>query len=385
MTQLLTTRSGGSSSEITTTLEQILLKLDQLETRIQANENSSSSFGIPLLDYGKHELFYATNPYIVPSNGIIIVNVDEHSSSDSTSTNQFVAINGNSVGNGFAMFGFNQYASGWYLPNDTGAAIAVKQGDKIEISKGRAIFIPLQTKISNYPIYDSNGDLIDNDDYENVASTPMYFKALIDNCYVKVPTYGLEVSNDNKNWQEAYTNTPITLNRDQKLYIRAKDTTYVDTLGIGKFITGGAFIVAGNIMSLLYKEFERNISISQLNAFYQLFYDNSSIISAKHLILPPNTFYGCYSTMFEKCTSLTQAPELPATTLARSCYQNMFQNCTSLTSAPELPATTLADDCYYHMFNNCPLFSTVKMKASMSGVYNKSTHGDIGKTVEYVL
>ena len=37
------------------------------------------------------------------------------------------------------------------------------------------------------------------------------------------------------------------------------------------------------------------------------------------------------------------------------------------------------------MFNNCPLFSTVKMKASMSGVYNKSTHGDIGKTVEYVL
>ena len=105
MTQLLTTRSGGSSSEITTTLEQILLKLDQLETRIQANENSSSSFGIPLLDYGKHEIFYATNPYIVPSNGIIIVNVDERSSSDSTY--QHVVINGNDVGNGFAMFGFD--------------------------------------------------------------------------------------------------------------------------------------------------------------------------------------------------------------------------------------------------------------------------------------
>ena len=37
------------------------------------------------------------------------------------------------------------------------------------------------------------------------------------------------------------------------------------------------------------------------------------------------------------------------------------------------------------MFNNCPMFSTVKMKASMNGVYSTRTHGDIGKTVEYVL
>ena len=34
--------------------------------------------------------------------------------------------------------------------------------------------------------------------------------------------------------------------------------------------------------------------------------------------------------MFQNCTSLTQAPELPATTLANSCYSYMFQNCTSL-------------------------------------------------------
>lgn len=29
-------------------------------------------------------------------------------------------------------------------------------------------------------------------------------------------------------------------------------------------------------------------------------------------------------------TQLTTAPELPATTLAKSCYSNMFQKCTSL-------------------------------------------------------
>ena len=34
--------------------------------------------------------------------------------------------------------------------------------------------------------------------------------------------------------------------------------------------------------------------------------------------------------MFGKCTSLTQAPELPATTLVDGCYYYMFYGCTSL-------------------------------------------------------
>ena len=57
--------------------------------------------------------------------------------------------------------------------------------------------------------------------------------------------------------------------------------------------------------------------------------------------------------MFSGCTSLTQAPALPATTLANGCYYNMFSGCTSLTQAPALPATTLASDCYNSMFNGC--------------------------------
>ena len=89
--------------------------------------------------------------------------------------------------------------------------------------------------------------------------------------------------------------------------------------------------------------------------------------------------------MFYGCTSLMMTPELPATTLANNCYSYMFSGCASLTQAPELPATTLARSCYYNMFIGCPLFSTVKMKTSMNGVYSTSTHGDIKKTVEYVL
>ena len=58
----------------------------------------------------------------------------------------------------------------------------------------------------------------------------------------------------------------------------------------------------------------------------------------------------CYAYMFYNCSSLTQAPELPATTLASNCYYYMFYNCSSLTQAPELPAMTLASDCYSGMF-----------------------------------
>lgn len=67
--------------------------------------------------------------------------------------------------------------------------------------------------------------------------------------------------------------------------------------------------------------------------------------------------------LFENCSVLTSAPELPATKLADYCYYNMFCNCTSLTSAPVLPATKLADECYHGMFYGCTKLSTVTMLA----------------------
>ena len=68
--------------------------------------------------------------------------------------------------------------------------------------------------------------------------------------------------------------------------------------------------------------------------------------------------------MFSGCTSLTQAPELPATTLANYCYSSMFSDCTSLTQAPELPATNLAEWCYYGMFYRCTNLNYIKMMAT---------------------
>jgi hypothetical protein len=75
--------------------------------------------------------------------------------------------------------------------------------------------------------------------------------------------------------------------------------------------------------------------------------------------LPATTLTGyCYSNMFNGCTSLATAPELPAITLTNSCYQSMFYGCTSLATAPELPATTLSDNCYNSMFQGCTSLTT---------------------------
>lgn len=94
------------------------------------------------------------------------------------------------------------------------------------------------------------------------------------------------------------------------------------------FVMTGSIAASGNIMSLL------NFSNT----------------------LPNFAFYS----LFKRCTSLTQAPSLPATTLAPRCYYHMFSDCSSLVQAPELPATTLERNCYAFMFTNCRKLNYVK-------------------------
>ena len=98
------------------------------------------------------------------------------------------------------------------------------------------------------------------------------------------------------------------------------------------------------------------------NCYYSMFHGCTSLTSAPEL--KATTLAGsCYESMFFGCTSLTSALELPATKLAYKCYYGMFESCTSLTSAPELKATTLENECYESMFKGCTKLSTVTMLA----------------------
>ncbi len=87
--------------------------------------------------------------------------------------------------------------------------------------------------------------------------------------------------------------------------------------------------------------------------FCSLFKGCTALKSAKELLLATALKGSCYQQMFEGCTSLEQAPDLPATELQQLCYYSMFKDCKALTQAPKLPATKLAHSCYCAMFEGC--------------------------------
>jgi hypothetical protein len=69
--------------------------------------------------------------------------------------------------------------------------------------------------------------------------------------------------------------------------------------------------------------------------------------------------------MFNGCINLVSGPEiLPANTLFDRCYKGMFSGCSSLINAPELPATALTEDCYRNMFSNCSSLNYIKCLAT---------------------
>ena len=195
-----------------------------------------------------------------------------------------------------------------------------------------------------------------------------------------VPDYeisGLEYSvNNDEKWRKVEKDGVISFGGEYgDLRLRgtnhngtAKDESYYSTI---KFTDETVNVACtGDIRTLLdWKNY--NIVKTDNARFCSLFETCSVLTSAPEL---PATKLAdcCYYYMFYKCTNLTSAPVLPATTLAQECYSNMFTECTNLTSAPELPATKLAVHCYYAMFSNCPKLSSVTMLAPKSEIETKN-------------
>jgi len=131
----------------------------------------------------------------------------------------------------------------------------------------------------------------------------------------------VQYRSDGQNWSDYTAGTKLTLNKGDKVSFRGHNVT---TDNFNHFTIRGRIAATGDVTSLT-------------NGI-----GGDATLSSN-----------CYSCMFVDCSSLTSAPELPATTLATNCYSYMFAWCSSLTSAPELPATTLANSCYKSMFDNC--------------------------------
>ena len=161
----------------------------------------------------------------------------------------------------------------------------------------------------------------------------------------------LETSTDGSTWSDYSwtdkTGDTLTLaNIGDKVYMRAKGenaTIGNDTGKCYKFVMTGQIAASGNIQTLLKADGSRTDA--------------------------PNC---CYANMFSRCTSLTTAPSLPATTLGSQCYYHTFDYCTSLTQAPVISAMTLGNWSCIGMFEGCTSMRNAVLPATtlVFGSYN---------------
>lgn len=143
----------------------------------------------------------------------------------------------------------------------------------------------------------------------------------------------LYYSTDTTTWNE-WDGTAITSAEhqgEQKIYMRGIGNSKITSNADPDYhlvLTGNNIRCEGNIENLL---------------------DYQTVANGDHPIMSDY----CFSYMFNNCTSLTAAPQLPADTLVDYCYYHMFNGCTNLTKVPALLATTLAIECYQGMFMGC--------------------------------
>ncbi|MCR5362466.1 MAG: hypothetical protein K6E73_10740 [Bacteroidales bacterium] len=135
--------------------------------------------------------------------------------------------------------------------------------------------------------------------------------------------------------------------------------------------------VSGNVMSLLYCDYDEVFNIPSDYAFCSLFSGSNRLTSAATLSLPATALTeGCYQLMFKDCTALTAAPLLPATQPAPDCYRSMFQGCTSLTDVSvSVWLNSCVDNSMRSMYQGCTALTSVTLhvvEATASADSNQS-------------
>lgn len=124
----------------------------------------------------------------------------------------------------------------------------------------------------------------------------------------------------------------------------------------------------GDIRTLL--DWDNYTTVNTENAMFIKLFENCSVLTSAPELPATSLAYNCYYCMFLGCKNLKSAPKLPAKALANQCYAYMFARCTNLKTAPELPAEVLANQCYDSMFLGCTNLKTApKLPAKTARMY----------------
>lgn len=206
------------------------------------------------------------------------------------------------------------------------------------------------------------------------------------------PAITMQYSYDGVNW-DAWDLTPLPFGGNTKVYVRGVNNARFATNGTNNTFTFStdAYVYVSGIAEALLNGENEVLQYSTGYIFKMLFKDQTALREADRLRFEAMTnSESCYQSMFNGCSNLLSAPELPATTLGYSAYRsmfsqcislikapsilpatklsgwdyaNMFHSCKSLVNAPELIAETLTLACYYQMFYNCTSLKSLKCHA----------------------
>jgi hypothetical protein len=163
----------------------------------------------------------------------------------------------------------------------------------------------------------------------------------------------LYYSFDKTNWTQ-WDYSELSITSDQPLFLCGDNQEgFSSSLNCYSNFSaiGSVFRISGDIMSLIDKD-KIVSNIPSAYCFYNLFNGCTGLALAPELPATALADY-CYYKMFNACSSLQQSPDLPAQVLSEGCYYSMFEGCTSLERASVLPATKATLNCYRSMFSNC--------------------------------
>ena len=172
---------------------------------------------------------------------------------------------------------------------------------------------------------------------------------------------GLEYSVNNGDWTTLEAGTGVTFGGSNG-NLRLRGTNLNGTSVTGQYSTitftdsNVPVACTGDIRTLL--DWDNYTTVNTENAMFIKLFENCSVLTSAPELPATSLAYNCYYCMFFGCTNLKSAPKLPAPTLTTCCYFAMFAMCTNLKTAPELPAEELAYQCYDSMFSGCTNLKT---------------------------
>ena len=185
------------------------------------------------------------------------------------------------------------------------------------------------------------------------AKDPQTFKMIE---YEGYKISGLEYSVNNGDWTTLEAGTGVTFGgTNGNLRLRGTNLNGTSVLHQYSTITftdrNVPVACTGDIRTLL--DWNNYATVNTENAMFIKLFENCSVLTSAPELPATSLADNCYYCMFSGCTNLKSAPKLPAPTLTTCCYNYMFSGCTNLKTAPELPAEVLANQCYDGMFSGC--------------------------------